>query len=174
MALSQDTVNRTVVGLASNAAGTELVNAVNAPAGNIPAATITNAQLAPLALQSTGTLATGALGYATGAGGAVTQGVSRTTGVTLSKLSGQITTRNDSLGAELSAVFIVTNTLVAIGDVIALSIQSGSNGGNTEVTVVTVTNGTFSIMVSNNNAAGGTAETGVIIINYVVLKSVAA
>lgn len=119
--------------------------------------------------------ATGAgIGYATGAGGAVTQITNRTTGVTLSTLSGQITTNTASLAAEAAAAFTVTNTAVAIGDVIVVSQQSGSNGGNTDVTVTTVAAGSFQIKVSNNNAAAGTAETGAIIINYAVIKAVAA
>lgn len=116
----------------------------------------------------------GGIGYATGAGGAVTQATDRTTGVTLSKLAGQITTHNASLAAEAAAEFTVTNTTVAIGDVVVVSIQSGTNGGNTAVAVTTVAAGSFKIKVSNNNAAGGTAETGAIIINYAVIKSVAA
>lgn len=114
------------------------------------------------------------IGYATGAGGAVTQITSRTTGVTLSKYSGTITTDPTSLGAELSAEFTVTNTLVAIGDVVAVSIQSGTNGGQTSVSVTTVAAGSFKIKVTNNNAAAGTAETGAILINFVVLKAVSA
>lgn len=119
--------------------------------------------------------ATGAgLGYATGAGGAVTQASNRTTGVTLSTLAGQITTNNASLAAEAAAEFTVTNTTVAIGDVVVVSQQSGSNGGNTDVFVSTTAAGSFKIKVANNNASGGTAETGAIIINYAVIKSVAA
>jgi hypothetical protein len=57
---------------------------------------------------------------------------------------------------------------------VVLSIRSGSNGGNTAVTVTTVTAGTFTIKVSNNNAAGGTAETGAIIINFAIIKAVSA
>lgn len=114
------------------------------------------------------------IGYATGAGGAVTQATDRVHGVTLSTLAGQITTNNASLAAEAAATFVVTNTTVALGDTIILSIQSGSNGGNTKVFVSTVTAGTFSITVANDNASGGTAETGAIIINYAVLKSVAS
>lgn len=113
------------------------------------------------------------MGYRAGAGGTVTQATNRTTAVTLDKLSGQITTNNASLAAEASANFTVNNALVEIGDVPMLAIQSGSNGGNTAVTVVTVANGSFVIKVSNNNAAAGTAETGAIIINFVVLKGVA-
>lgn len=174
MALSGATTTALNYALASNAAGAEVAAILNSPATGIVAATITNAMLAPSALQSSGVLATSALGYATGAGGTVIQITNRSTGVTLSKLSGSIQTDTTSLAAEASATFIVTNTLVAIGDVIVLSIRSGSNGGNTAVNVVTVAAGSFSIMVSNNNAAAGTAETGAIIVNFVVLKGVTA
>ena len=114
------------------------------------------------------------IGYATGAGGAVTQLTNRTTGVTINKISGQITTNNASLAAEANAKFVVTNSTVAIGDVVVVSQQSGSNGGNTEVSVSVTTAGSFTINVSNNNASGGTAETGAIIINFAIIKAVAA
>lgn len=118
--------------------------------------------------------ATSGIGYATGAGGAVTQLTNRTTGVTINKVSGTITTNNASLAAEVSATFVVTNSAVAIGDVVVVSQQSGSNGGNTDVVVVVTTAGSFSIMVANNNAAAGTAETGAILINFAVIKAVSA
>jgi hypothetical protein len=116
----------------------------------------------------------GKFGYPTGAGGAVTQITNRTTGVTLNKATGQITTNNASLAAEAAAEFVVTNSAVAIGDVVVVSIQSGTNGGNTDVYVSAVAAGSFNIKVSNDNAAGGTAETGAIIINFAVIKAVAA
>lgn len=125
-------------------------------------------------LTSTGTTAAQALGYATGAGGAVTQATNRSTGVTVSKLCGSITTDATSLAAEASAEFTVTNTLVAVGDVVVISQRSGANGGNTDVTVTTVAAGSFKLRVSNNNAAAGTAETGAIIINFAVIKAVTA
>ena len=114
------------------------------------------------------------IGYSTGAGGAVTQQTNRTTGVTLNTIAGTITTNNASLAAEASANFTVTNSAVAIGDVVVLSIQSGSNGGNTAVSVDTVAAGSFVIKVANHNAAAGTAETGAIIINYAIIKAVSA
>lgn len=112
------------------------------------------------------------IGYSSGVGvgGAITQATNRTTGVTINTVTGTITTNNASLAAEAAAVFTVTNSSVAIGDVVVASIQSGSNGGNTEVTVNTVATGSFILQVANNNAAAGTAETGAILINYVVLK----
>ncbi len=135
---------------------------------------MTGASLAVTAgLTSSG--ATGAgIGYTTGAGGAVTQATNRTTGVTTNTLAGTITTHNASLAAEGTADFIVTNSTVAIGDTVVLSIQSGSNGGGTLVNVAIVTAGTFTIRVHNGNVAAGTAETGAILINFAVIKAVSA
>lgn len=116
----------------------------------------------------------GGIGYATGAGGAVTQITSRTTGVTLSKLTGTITTDTTSLAAEAAAAFVVTNTTVAIGDVVLVSQRSGAVGAMTTVEVVAVAAGSFTLSVMNGNAAGGTAETGAIIINFAVIKAVSA
>lgn len=99
----------------------------------------------------------------------VTQATDRITGVTLDTTCGNIVTHNASLAAEVSANFTVTNNKVKIGDVVVVSIRSGSNGGNTAVTIVTVAAGSFVIKVSNNNAAGGTAETGAIVINFAVI-----
>jgi hypothetical protein len=115
---------------------------------------------------------TAGLGYKTGVsvGGTVTQQTNRTTGVTLNKLSGAITTNNASLAAEATADFVVTNSTVAIGDVVVVSIRSGSNGGGTIVSVAAVAAGSFTIRVHNGNVAGGTAETGAIIINFAVIK----
>lgn len=113
------------------------------------------------------------IGYING-GSSVTQQTNRTTGVTLSTLSGTITTNTTSLAAEAAAEFTVTNTLVEIGDVVVVSQQSGSNGGNTDVFVSTTAAGSFKIKVANNNPAAGTAETGAIIINFAVIKAVSA
>lgn len=135
---------------------------------------VTAASVATTAgITSTGPTGAG-IGYATGAGGAVTQATNRTTTVVLSKLSGAITTHNASLAAETAAAFTVTNTTVAVTDCINVSQRSGSNGGNTAVYVSAVAAGSFQITVANNNAAGGTAETGAIIINYAVVKAVAS
>ena len=146
---------------------------------DIDGGTITNSTFAGTSVASTGALtssgATGSgIGYATGAGGAVTQATNRTTGVTINKLAGQITTNNASLAAEASARFTVTNSTVAIGDCVIVTQQSGAVGVMTDVWVDSVAAGSFVIVVANNNAAAGTAETGAIIINFAVIKSVAA
>lgn len=115
-----------------------------------------------------------ALGYGTGAGGSVTQITNRSTGVTVNALSGTITTDNTSLAAEGSADFIVTNSKVAAGDVVVLSIQSGEDSGGTILSVQDVAAGSFTIRVHNGNVAAGTAETGAILINFAVIKAVSA
>jgi hypothetical protein len=129
--------------------------------------------LAPVGMLCRG-LSTG-FGYKTGLGigSTVTQLTNRTTGVTINKLSGQITTNNASLGAELGADFVVTNSTVAANDVVCLSVASGVVGANTLVAVVAVAAGSFTIRVTNGNVAAGTAETGAIVINFVVLKGTA-
>ena len=102
----------------------------------------------------------------------VTQGAgARTNAVTLHALSGAITTDTSSLAAEAAAKFTVTNNQVAIGDCVAVCERSGSNGGATKISVTTVAAGSFQICVANNNASGGTAETGAIIINFAVVKA---
>lgn len=112
-------------------------------------------------------------GAGNGVGGAVTQATNRTTGVTINAVTGQITTNNASLAAEAQASFTVTNSFCEVGDVPVVALQSGSNSGNTTVTVNAVAAGSFAIAVTNNNVAAGTAETGAIIINFVLIKAVA-
>jgi hypothetical protein len=115
------------------------------------------------------------LGYGGKAtGSTVTQATNRTTGVTINKLCGQITTNNASLAAEAGADFVVTNSTVEAGDVVVVCIKSGVVGANTLVAVVAVAAGSFTIRVTNGNVAAGTAETGAIVINFAVIKAVAA
>lgn len=154
-------------GTLATLAGSETLSNKTLTAPIIGAATGTS-----LAVSGTITSSGGAIGYAAGAGGVVTQATNRSTGVTIDELSGTITTNTTSLAAETAATFIVTNSTVAIGDVPVVAIQSGSNGGNTSVFVSTVAAGSFSIRVANNNAAGGTAETGAILINFAIIRAV--
>jgi hypothetical protein len=114
----------------------------------------------------------GSMGYVPGAGGAVTQATNRTTGVTIDKLCGTITTNNASLAAEASAEFTVTNSKVDVGDVVLVSQQSGAVGAMTDVFVSAVAKGSFNLKVANGNVASGTAETGAILINFAIIKAV--
>ena len=110
----------------------------------------------------------GGVGYSTGAGGAVTQGTSRITGVTLSKTTGAITMFT-AAGSATPASFTVTNTTVAATDVIVLNIKSGAS--NTYVlSVTTVAAGSFNITFYTT---GGVAS-DTPIINFAVIKGVTA
>lgn len=124
---------------------------------------------------ATSTVSTGQpFGYTTKQGAAVTQITSRATGVTCNAMCGTITTDTTSLAAEASAKFIVTNSFVKVGDVVMLCQQSGAIALNTQVEVVLITAGAFTINVINNNVASGTAETGAILINFAIVRAVSA
>lgn len=121
------------------------------------------------AILSTGP--TKGVGYATGAGGAVTQITNSATGVTLSKVTGQITTVALTTAAAAEERFTVTNTNVAATDVIALS--TTYNGAGTPIMgVVNVAAGAFDIVITNLHAAN--ALNAVMVINFAVIKGVAA
>jgi len=111
------------------------------------------------------------IGYSTGAGAAVTQLTSRSTGVTINTLSGQITGDATSLAAGAEAVFTVTNSQVAIGDVPVIAVQSGPTPNTSVFSVSAVAAGSFDIKIHNLSAA--TADTGAPIINFAIIKAVA-
>lgn len=114
---------------------------------------------------------TAGIGYATGAGAAVTQITNRSTGVTVNAVTGKITTDATSLAAAAEATFTVTNSAVAVGDVIVLSARSGQSAGTSLPFVSAVAAGSFDITLSNFGAG---ADTGAMIINFAVIKAVSA
>jgi len=116
--------------------------------------------------------ATAGVGYATGAGLAVTQITNRSTGVTIDAICGAITTDNTSLAAGDEATFIVTNAAAAIGDVVVVSLRSGATAGTSIPVVSAVAAGSFSIRLTNLHAS--TADTGASIINFAIIKAVSA
>ena len=111
-----------------------------------------------------------AIGYPAGLGGAVTQGTSKATGVTLSKVTGQITTHDASLAGGAEVSFVVTNTTVAATDVPMVAIQSGASTGTYVASVSAVAAGSFTVTVSNLGTTAGEA----LVINFVVLKGAAS
>ena len=112
--------------------------------------------------------ATGGIGYATGAGGAVTQLTSRTTGVTLNTPTGAITlfAAAPTVGTWVS--FTVTNSAVAATDVISVSVKSGTNTYIAHVTAVAA--GSFQI--SFTSIVGTASDSPVL--NFAVVKGVAS
>lgn len=111
--------------------------------------------------------ATAGIGYATGAGGTVTQGISRTTGVTINKISGAITLFS-AAGTSAYTTFTVTNSTVAATDVIIVNQKSGTDKYQAFVSAVAA--GSFAITYSD--ISGTTTEQPVF--NFAVIKAVAA
>lgn len=121
-------------------------------------------------LTATGTIvSTGVagIGYATGAGGTVTQATSRTTGVTLNKTTGAITLFS-AAGSATAATFTVTNSTVAATDVIILNQKSGTDLYDLMVTAVAA--GSFNLTF--RTTGGTTTEQPVF--SFAVIKGVAA
>ena len=142
-----------------------------ATATTTPAITLTLGAITPTSVAATGAITSsgGGVGYATGAGGAVTQITSRTTGVTLSKLSGAITLFSATTTAGQTTTLTVTNSQVAATDTVVVSQKSGTGLYFCAVTAVAA--GSFNLSVYTP-AAVGTAEAPVL--NFAVVKGVNA
>lgn len=111
---------------------------------------------------------TGGMGYGTGAGGAVTQATSRTTGVTLNKVTGAITLFT-AAGSATPASFTVTNSTVAATDVVNVSVKSATTN-KYAVIITAVAAGSFEITFW---AVSGTTSDAPVF-NFAVQKAVAA
>lgn len=146
-------------------AGTGLgINAAAAFTGNLADFQINGSRLA--SLSSTGSFRVlGGLGYLTGAGGTVTQTVSRTSSVSINKLCGNITLFAAS-GSSTWLSFSVNNTTVTTGDTVIVCQASGSNKYG--IFVTNVANNIFEITFSS--VVGTVSESPVF--NFTVVKSV--
>ena len=104
---------------------------------------------------------TGQLGYNTGGAGvapaSVTQGTSKSTGVTINAAAGQIVTNAASLAATTAVSFTVTNSQVAATDVVLATIASGATAGAYSVFVDAVAAGSFRVSLYNRTG-GALAE----------------
>lgn len=150
-------------GTANNAyAGNSRFGGVTAPVATVD---VTGNVAATTSILSTG--ATSGIGYATGAGGAVTQDTSRTTGVTLNKVCGAITLFS-AAGSATYATFTVTNSAVAATDTIIVNQKSGTD--KYIILVTKVAAGSFDITFATTG--GTTTEQPVF--NFAVIKAVAA
>lgn len=109
----------------------------------------------------------GSLGYTTGSGGTVTQGTSRTTGVTLNKTNGAITLFS-AAGLATFQSFTVTNSTVAATDVVHVTQKSGTDLYQIFVTATAA--GSFRISFATTG--GTTVEQPVF--NFAVIKAVTA
>tara|TARA_B100000927_G_C16456316_1_gene465929 strand:+ start:279 stop:644 length:366 start_codon:yes stop_codon:yes gene_type:complete len=100
-------------------------------------------------------------------GGTVTQGTSKSTGVTLNTSSGQITMHDAALAAAAEVSFTVTNSKITSTDVVVAIHGSGGTAGSYSVEANTIGSGSFAITVSNTSS-GSLGEA--IVINFIALK----
>jgi hypothetical protein len=145
-------------------------------ATGLTAGTTANALTYTVSISSSGVASTGnvvsssataGIGYATGAGGTVTQITSRTTGVTINKVCGQITLVS-AAGTAAWQSFTVTNSAVAATDTIRVCQASGTDIYMMHVTAVAA--GSFRISFATTG--GTTTEQPVF--NFTVFKAVTA
>jgi hypothetical protein len=108
------------------------------------------------------------LGYGTGSGGSVTQATSKSTGVTINKANGQITMNNAALGAGSTAVFLVSNSLVASTDTVVINVNDSSRGDLYNVWVWYLITGGFYVALKN---VGGTSLSDAVTLNFSVIKA---
>lgn len=111
---------------------------------------------------------TGGVGYATGAGGTVTQLTDKSTAVTLNAICGAITMNNAALAADTTVSFTLNNSTIALGDVLILN-HGGGVGQASYVLQAQSTAGSAIIYVRNITA--GSLSQG-IVIRFAVIKSV--
>lgn len=112
---------------------------------------------------------TGGIGYSTGAGGAVTQATSKTTGVTLNKVCGDITMHNAALASGASVNFTLTNSAIGATDLVVVNVVSGGTANAYTASVTASASGSCSIRVTNTTG-GSLGESPVI--RFAVLKGV--
>lgn len=145
---------------------------VAAAAGTLTGATLASGVTAS-SLTTFGTAATltttGNFGYATGAGGTVTQTTNKATAVTLNKACGQITMNAAALAAATIVTFAFNNSVVAATDLFVTNHVSGGTFGAYTINMRATGAGTASVAV-RNNTAGSLSEA--VVIGFCVVKGV--
>lgn len=114
---------------------------------------------------STGSAA--GIGYAAGAGGTVTQLTSKSTGVTLNTVTGEITMNAAALAANTAVSFTLTNSAIAVSDYVMCQPVSGGTAGAYDCDA-TAAAGSATVVVTNRTA-GSLSEA--VVIKFVVFKA---
>lgn len=167
----QRSANDSTLGMAFNSTSdTWQISASYASTGAYKNIQFLTSDLARVTLDTSGNFlvtGVGGMGYGTGSGGAVTQGTSRTTGVTLNKTNGAITLVS-AAGTTTWQTFTVTNSTVAATDTIIVNQKSGTD--LYQIFVTNVAAGSFKISFATTG--GTTTEQPVF--NFAVIKAVTA
>ena len=106
------------------------------------------------------------LGYAPAAQGSVTQGSSKSTGVTLNDSMGQITMNGATLNTLTNVTFTLTNNLISAKDVIILNVGAGATSGAYNCWISSMSTGTCTITL--RNISGGNLSEAVVI-NFAII-----
>ena len=153
----------------ASAAGSMLLNLLVGGAARFQ---VTKAGAVTAAGSVKSTSASGGIGYATGAGGVVTQATSKSTGVTLDKVCGTITMHNATLAHQTPVAFTLTNSAIEATDVVAVCVKSGGTAGAYLVSAGAVAAGSCSITLFNCQTSGNLSEA--VVLSFAVIKAVAA
>ena len=138
-------------------------------ASPLPLGSTTPNTVAATTLTASSTItATGKIGYASG--GTVTQATSRSTTVTLNKLSGTITTVAAVLNAGVTDTFTLTNSTLATNDLVIMQPFVGTTPYHWLYAVGAVCGtGTAEVTIKNSTAANSSSEA--IVIKFIVIKA---
>lgn len=120
-------------------------------------------------VRSTTVTVLGSLGYITGAGtgGTVTQATSKSTGVTLNKITGSITMNNAALAGGAAVAFTLTNSTITSPDLLLLNITSGATTLTYSAHVENLAAGSARIVLRNYSA---TSQSEAVVLSYAVIK----
>lgn len=97
-----------------------------------------------------------------------TQQTNRSTAVTVDSTVGQITTNATSLGTGAEAKFTVNNKYCTAKSVPVIACASGQTASTSMPVVSAVADGSFEITLTN--LSGTTADTGAMVINFILLE----
>ena len=110
--------------------------------------------------------ATEEIGYAAGAQGTVTQGTSKSTGVTLNKSAGRITMNGALLAANTAVSFTLTNSLISSNDAIIVNVSGGGTAAAYTTYISSMTDGS-AVVTLRNLTSGDLSEA--VILNYAII-----
>lgn len=168
---------RTNLGLGSIA--TQDSDAVSITGGSISNVTMTGSFTGATLIEVDTLQVSTSFGYAgTGTGGTITQLTSRTTGVTLNKICGDITLVSASISGLSSERFTLTNSTIGATDIVQVCLVGGAVAGTGPTTstydvgVLRVAAGACDIVVHNTNNSASTTEP--LVIRFMVIKGVTA
>ena len=106
------------------------------------------------------------IGYSTAAQGTVTQGTSKSTGVTLNKSAGRITMNGALLAANTAVSFTLTNSLISANDAIIVNVSGGGTAAAYTTYISSMAAGS-AVVTLRNLTAGDLSEA--VILNFAII-----